>query len=130
MVDAGPKHPALLGQEYIPDLMALNEAGEVSLWVECGKTTINKLAKVSRRFRWARLVVLKETEREALQMREVVDAELGAKAGVEIVAWPAGTFKEWLGALADKVEVYGEAGDLSLNLTVNEHPLAVDLKKH
>ena len=129
-VDPGANHPALLGQEFVPDLLAVNDAGEASVWVECGKTTVNKISKVTRRFRRARLVVFKATEREALQMREVLQGELEDKAGlIDILAWPAGSFREWHGALADKVEVYGEAGGLSINLTVNEHPLALDFKR-
>lgn len=130
VVEASPRHPALLGQEFIPDLLAVNEAGEISLWVECGKITMHKLGKLTRRFRWARLVVMRENEREALRTRSQVQDELGDKGKlVEILAWPQGAFPGWLGAMADKIEVYGEAGGLGLNLTVNEHPLAVDLKK-
>lgn len=130
VVDPSPNHPALLGQEFVPDLLAANEAGEASLWVECGKSTVNKLSKVTRRFRRARLVALLPGERDALRLRGVLQDELEDKAGlVEILAWPEGTFREWFSALADRVEVYGEAGGLNLNLTVNEHPMAVDLKK-
>ena len=36
IVDASPKHPALLGQEYLPDVLAVDAAGEAVLWVDCG----------------------------------------------------------------------------------------------
>ena len=128
IVGASAKHPALLGQEFVPDLMALDDGGQVRLWVECGQTTINKLAKAARRFPRARIVVMKALEREAARLRGELEAEHGRPGRVEILAWPGGAFKEWLGALQEKTEAYGEGGGLSLNLVINEQPVSADLK--
>lgn len=127
IVDASAKHPALLGQEFRPDVMALDETGEARLWVECGKVTQHKLAKVARRFSRARLVVIKETEAEARRFRADSDREFGEHAPVEIWAWPHGQFREWMNSLAEKTEVFGETKGHMLNIVVNEKPFVAEL---
>ena len=128
LVEASPRHPALLGQEFVPDLLSLDEAGAVDLWVECGKVTLRKMYKLTRRFPGARLVVMKGTEAEAVRLRRDLKEGLDKEARVEILAWPGETFRGWMAALHEKTEAYGEAGGRSLNLVINEHPLAVELK--
>lgn len=129
VVDASARHPALAGQEFLPDLMALDETGAVRLWVECGSATLHKLMKLTRRLPQARIVVLKATEREARRLRSDMEDKLDRHAKVEVLAWRGDSFRDWLGALAEKTEVYGEAGGLSLNVVVNERPLAAELAR-
>ena len=121
------KHPALAGQEFFPDLVALNEAGEIGLWVECGNVTLNKLDKLIRRYPHARLAVLKATEAEGRRLRRDLSDSVNRHGNVEIFAWPADPFRLWSQALADVVEVFGEAGPTSLNLVINDTPLVADL---
>lgn len=122
------KHPALLGQEFIPDLLALDQAGQAKLWVECGPTAMNKLGKLTRRFPWSRIVVMKETEREAQRLRQDLLDQVDKQAKIEIVAWPGTLFKEWMQSVQEKTEVYGEGGGLTLNVVINERPLVAELK--
>lgn len=129
-VEVSAKHPALADFEFMPDVLALDEGGGVKLWVECGKVTMHKMDKLVRRLPYARLVVLKETEREARRLRSDLAEGLEKGARFEILAWPGESFREWLGALREKTEVYGEAGGNSFNLVVNEHALAVELKSY
>lgn len=128
IVGASPKHPALLNQEFIPDLLGTNEAGEARLWVECGQVTLHKLAKLPRRFPSARLVVIKASEREAIRLRKDMTEQLDRQERIEVLSWPDGVFSEWMSALEEKIEVYGEGGGVTLNLVINERPFAVDLK--
>lgn len=129
IVAASAKHPALADQEFLPDLMALNDAGEIDLWVDCGSTTMNKLTKLTRRLPWARLVVIKTNEREAARLRKDMAAKLDRPERIEVLAWPGTQFKDWVGALREKTEVYGEGGGLMLNAVVNEHPFVAEFKK-
>jgi hypothetical protein len=128
IVGVSAKHPALLDQEFIPDLLGIDEAGQAKLWVECGPTAMNKLTKVTRRFPWSRIVVMKETEREAERLRQDLRAQVDKQAKIEIVAWPGALFKEWMGSIQEKTEVYGEGGGLTINVVVNERPLVAELK--
>src|SRR5690242_6952847 len=57
-IEMGATHPALQGQDYYPDLLVVDWTNQPTLWVECGKTTLHKLEKVSKRFRQARVIVL------------------------------------------------------------------------
>lgn len=128
IVEASVKHPALLNQEFIPDLMGLGSDGQATLWVECGQVTMHKLTKLTRRFPGARLIVIKEDERQAQRLRSDMLDELDRHEKVEVLAWPNGLFKEWMSTLQEKTEVYGEGGGLTLNVVVNEKPFVADFK--
>lgn len=127
IVEASAKHPALLGQEFRPDLLATDNQGAASLWVECGKVTQHKLQKVARRFSGARLVMIKAGEPEARRCREDSDREFQRRAPVEIWGWPQERFRAWLGALQEKTEIFGEAQGRALNVVVNEIPFVAEL---
>ena len=128
VVEASSRHPALAGQEFIPDLMALNDSGEIALWVECGQATLHKLGKLVRRLPAARIVVIKATEREAARLRQDVGDRLDRPERIEVLAWPGRSFHQWLAVVREKTEVYGEGGGLMINAVVNEHPIVAELK--
>ncbi len=132
MLDASIKLPALSQFDFLPDLLALNDAGEICLWVECGSTTMNKLTKLTRRVPkgQGRIVVLKTQTREAQLLREELRAQHDKQERIEILAWPGASYKDWLAAVGEKTEIYGEASEGSLNVVVNERPFAVDLERH
>ncbi|MDD5656825.1 MAG: YaeQ family protein [Elusimicrobia bacterium] len=128
VMEAGAKNPALADFEFLPDLMALDDSGTIKLWVECGTTTMHKLLKLTRRLSRARIVVMKQSERDALRLRQDLRAQLDREARVEILAWPAEAFRDWTESLLEKTEVFGEAGGLMLNLVINERPIVAELK--
>ncbi|OGR65270.1 MAG: hypothetical protein A2X34_03530 [Elusimicrobia bacterium GWC2_51_8] len=112
---------------FFPDLLAADEAGAVGIWIECGNVATNKLAKVARRLRGARMVVLKESPEDGRRFREVIKKEIPKGEKIEIWAWPKGEFIKWANALRESSHVYGEASGRSLNLVLNEVPFCVDL---
>ncbi len=123
------KHPAMARFDFFPDLVAFDESGDIKLWVECGSTTMNKMSKLTRRLPQGRIVVLKETPRDARRLREDLKAQLERESRVDIWAWPGTTFRDWAVCLAEKTEVYGEAGGLSFNLVINERPIIAELQR-
>lgn len=131
ILDASTKTPALADYEFLPDLVALDEAGELKVWVECDTVTMNKLQKLTRRMpkHRGRIVVLKRNERDAARLREEVQDELDKPERVEILAFPGDTFKDWAAAVGEKTDVVGEARETSLNVVVNELPYSVELVK-
>lgn len=126
LLDASPKLPALASFEFLPDLLALDDAGEAKLWVECSTTTMHKLTKITRRAPHARVVVLKESERDAARLREELNAQFDRPERVEVLAWPPGRFKEWCAAVGEKTQAYGEADGRMINAVVNDVPFDVD----
>ena len=72
MIASPQQHPALAGQDFAPDLITADDTNQVTLWVECGKTTLHKLDKVTKRFREARLWMLMAHPHEA---KRIGDAE-------------------------------------------------------
>ena len=130
LVDASVKLPVLAGFEFLPDLIGLDAAGESVLWVECGSVTMHKLKKVTRRMPRARIVVMKETEREAARLRQDLTEQFDRPERIEILAWPGASFKDWAGRMQERVQVYGEGGGLMLNLVLNEHPVVIEFKAY
>lgn len=131
ILDASVKTPALADYEFLPDLLGLNAGGEAVLWVECGSVTMNKLTKITRRLPRARLVVMKETERQAAELRRDLIAGFDRPEKVEILAWPDKSYKDWAraaAAKADKTEVFGEASGHMLNVVMNEAMFVVEFK--
>ena len=129
-VDPSIKTPALAQYEFLPDLVALDEGGDIVLWIDCQTTTMNKLNKLARRVPVARgrIVVLKQDERSAARLREDVKAGCDRPERVEILAFAGTDFKQWLSCVGEKTEVFGEANERLLNVVVNGHPIAADLK--
>ena len=128
ILDASTKTPALNNFEFLPDLLAVDHAGEATLWVECGSVTMNKLTKVTRRMPRARLVIIKETEREAAQLRKSLDEQFDRPEKVEILAWPEKSYKQWVAAVKDRTEAFGEASGNMMNLVLNETMFVVEFK--
>ena len=124
------KHPALADQEFKPDCIALDEGGRVKLWVEVGRTTANKLDKLTKRYPDARIVVLTGSEHDAKKMRQIADDKVTRTKSLEIWSFKNQDFKDWFGALREDTYVVGEARNQSLNLVINDVPLAVDLVKY
>jgi len=128
-IDISPKIPALADYDFLPDLMALDDTGAITLWVECGSTTMNKLTKLTRRLPQGRIVVLKETERAAQDLRDELRAKLNREERIEILAWPGRLFRDWVAALRENTDVCGEAGGQLLNVVINERIFAAELKR-
>lgn len=126
-VEISPKHPALGGIEFRPDFVALNAAGEVGMWGECGNVSLNKLDKLTRRFPGARIVVLKASEREARRMRSDLEDGVERQGRIEIRGFQEADFSVWRQAVDEKVELFGEASEHSFNLVINNTPLACDV---
>jgi hypothetical protein len=129
-MEISPKHPALERVEFHPDFIALDAAGDVALWGECGNVSLNKLDKLTRRYPHARIVVLKPSPADGRKMREDLEASVDRHARVEVLSWRPEDFALWRGAVSEAVEVFGEATERSLNLVINQVPLAADLLSH
>jgi len=127
IVEPSAQHPALAGGDHKPDVMVLNDAGEIAIWIECGAVSEHKLGKVSRRYPNARFVVIKKSIREADRLRETLRDEVRNDDRIEIWTWPEGTYVSWLNALGEKTEIFGDAHERSMNLVVNEQAYLVDL---
>lgn len=125
-IETGATHAALCDQEYYPDLMANDEGGAVTLWIECGKTTIHKLEKVSKRFRNARVIVLTPQPLQGQQQAEAIKEE-GLR--VEVWTFDYGEFERWRQCVQDRNDVIGEANETSLNLVINEQVFFTELKR-
>jgi uncharacterized protein YaeQ len=126
-LEVGPSHPAVVDSGFFPDLLVTDEAGAVKVWIECGNIATNKLSKVARRLRGARLVALRESPEDGRRFREVIKKEIPKDEKIEILAWPKDEFIKWTNALRESSHVYGEASGRSFNLVLNEVPFCVDL---
>jgi hypothetical protein len=126
IVDPSAAHPSFGNIDVRPDLVGLDEGGDIILWLECGPTSINKLDKAARRLPRARVIVVMASQREAQQLRDRLEKEFKHSARIEIWIFPEGTFLPWVNALSEKTELFGEAHEKSLNLVVNEMAMNVE----
>lgn len=126
-IETGPTHPALSGQDFWPDLMTVDLTGQVTLWIECGKTTLHKLEKVSKRFRQARVIVLTGDPQQAKHQAEEVETE-GLK-GIQVWTFDYGEFSRWKSLAGERNDIIGEAGEATMNLVINDQPFMTELKK-
>ncbi len=130
MVDASTKTPALANFEFLPDLLAVDAAGEAKLWIECGTITLHKLTKVTRRMPRCRIVIMKETERAAADLRRDLRDQFDRPERVEILAWPAHSYKEWAQTVGHAISACGETDERSISGVVNEQIVVVEFKPY
>lgn len=126
-LEVGPNHPAVADIGFFPDLLAVDEGGAPRVWIECGNVATNKITKVARRLKTARLVVLKENPEEGRKFREVLKKEVAKSEYIEIWCWPKEEFAKWTAAIEESNHIVGEAHGRTLNLVLNEVPFSVDL---
>ena len=126
-VEPGPNDPVLADIGFVPDLLVPDGIGGIKVWVECGNVAENKLAKVARRIKEGRLVILKEDHPAGLRQREVVKKEVRNSEKVDVWAWPRAEFARWNAALKESNYLFGEASGQSLNLVLNDEAFSVDL---
>ena len=120
------QHPALRDQDFLPDLVHVNDHNEVTLWIECGGTTLHKMEKVAKRYRDARLIVLTATPVEGATIKENLPQEPWNRW--EIFAFPHGEFARWKQLIRESNDLIGEADERSMNLVVNEEMYVMDLE--
>ncbi len=126
-VETGAAHPALSGQDFWPDLMTVDLTGQVGLWMECGKTTLHKLEKVSKRFRQARLIVLTAEPHQAKQQAEEVERE--ELKGIQVWSFAYGEFARWKSLAKERNDIIGEANETSMNLVLNDQTYMTELER-
>ena len=127
IISPSSQQATLRDQDFVPDVMAVNEAGELILWVECGKTTPHKLSKVSKRFRQARVIVLTARPHEGQQMAETLDSEEIDR--VQVWTFQEGELARFMSLVGEANELIGEATETSLNLVLNDQPFMTELRK-
>jgi len=127
MVTSPEQHPALAGQDYCPDFIQADLTNQVTLWLECGKTTINKLTKATRRHRDARLIMLLALPHEGKQMKETFMKE--GLDRVEVWTFAEGEFYRWRALVQEQTDIIGEANERSMNLVINGDVFVTELMK-
>ena len=128
-LEASAKHPALAGSAFRPDLLGTGIGGQVTHWIECGRTSSNKIEKVLRKWPDAALIVFKESEFVARQFRREVLKEMPRGERVAVYCWKDGGFAEWMDCLAEKIDVFGDCGGGKFNLVIGEKIYTQDLLK-
>jgi uncharacterized protein YaeQ len=122
-----PEHPALQGQDFYPDFLKADLTGQITLWVECGKTTLHKLGKASRRHRAARVTILTALPHEGRQMAEALNAE--GLERVEVWSFREGEWARWQALVQEQNDIIGEATESSMNLVVNGVAFVTELSQ-
>jgi len=127
VITSSQQHPSLMGQDFSPDLMTADDTNQVTLWIQCGKTTLHKLDKITKRFRGARIWMLMAHPLEAKQMAESLEDEGNTR--IEVWCFKFGEFARWKNLIQDQNDIIGEATETSMNLVVNSQMFVTDLER-
>jgi uncharacterized protein YaeQ len=127
VVTSAQQHPALEGQDFAPDLMTADDSGQVALWIQCGKTTLHKLGKVSNRFQAARIWMLMAQPHEARQMAQSLADE--GHDRIEVWTFQDREFDRWRKLVREQNDLIGEATETSMNLVVNDEMFMTELQR-
>ena len=127
VISSPQQHSALAGQDFAPDLLAVDLTQQITLWIECAKTTLHKLDKVTKRFREARIVMLMARPNEAKQMAESLKSQGNDR--IEVWSFPYGDFDRWKGLVQEHNDIIGEATGTSMNLVINNEMFMTELTR-
>jgi uncharacterized protein YaeQ len=127
VISSPQQSPALAGQDFAPDLLTVDDTNQVTLWVECGKTTLHKLDKATKRFRAARMWMLMAHPHEAKQMAESLEGEGNER--VEVWSFQQGEFDRWENLVREQNDIIGEATETSMNLVINNEMFMTELQR-
>jgi uncharacterized protein YaeQ len=127
VITSPQQHSALMDQDYAPDLLTADYTNQVTLWVECGKTTIHKLTKITNRFREARIWMLIAQPLEAKQMAQALDDAKNKR--IEVWSFQMGEFNRWKALVQEQNDVIGEANETSMNLVINNEMFMTELSR-
>ena len=72
----------------------------------------------------------KENERSAEMLRKELLARFDRPERVEVLAWPAQSYKQWVALVGDRAEGFGEASGHMINGVVNEQPVLIEFKPY
>ncbi len=97
--------------------MTADLTNQVTLWIQCGKTTLHKLDKVTKRFRDARIWMLMAQPNEAKEMAKSLESEGNIR--IEVWCFKYGEFQRWRNLVQEQCDIIGEATETSMNLVIN-----------
>ena len=127
VITSPQQHPALAGQDFAPDFMTADDTNRVTLWIQCGKTTLHKLGKATNRFRDARIWMLMAQPHEAKAMAQSLDSEGNDR--IEVWSFQYGEFDRWRKFVKEQNDIIGEANETSMNLVINNEMFMTELTR-
>lgn len=104
-------HPQLAIEKKIddlfePDLVLQGYDGTVHLWIECGKVSLHKLNKLTKRYPTARIYVLLAGERDARMMEMQIKKKVDKPGNIRLVAFCENIVATFLPTLVSKNEAW------------------------
>lgn len=104
-------HPQLaiekkIDDSFEPDLVVQDYDGTVRIWIECGKVSLHKLNKLTKRYPSARIYVLLASERDAKMMADQIRRKVDKPGSIRLVAFTQDILGTFLPTLASKNEVW------------------------
>lgn len=107
------------GWHFVPDLIARDDSGSITLWVDCGRVSMKKVDTIATKVRSnIDFFVFRKTQREMEQFYRDIKDKVKQIQNVKCVSFDDG-FIEELGAELDRTnKVEGYLGDDTISLTV------------
>ena len=108
-----------VGQRFKPDLFVLGDDGRVRLWIDCGETSIRKLARVVAQNPVARVVIVKDTVRHLEGYRALADGALRDRSRLLYLAPDDALIDGMAAAMRQRNQVRFAMGPSGLRIELN-----------
>jgi uncharacterized protein YaeQ len=107
---------------YKPDLVARDETGKITLWIDCGNIAVRKIDRVATKIGAERFLILRRTRGEAARLDDAMEGRVKHRARVQLIAFADG-FVDALAAHLDRTN------DLEARRSENEIALVVSNRR-
>lgn len=92
-------------QHYKPDLVRFNDDNEPVQWIDCGKTALRKLDKITKKNRLTRITIVKPTRYELERYKALADKRLELPERVDYVTFRRGFLEELAALMGPRVRI-------------------------
>jgi uncharacterized protein YaeQ len=118
-IDRSPHVDEDAGWHFVPDLIARDEAGEISLWIDCGSVSMKKVDTIATKVRdKIEFYVFRKSESDMDRFYKSIADKVKHLQNVRCISFDDG-FIDGIGAALDRTNnVEGYISDDMVNLTI------------
>lgn len=119
-IEQKPRIDEDAGLQVMPDLLAKNESGDLTLWVDCGGLSTKKIDLITTKGRdRMAFYVFRKTQRDMEQFHLTIKGKVKHEQNVRVISFDDG-FVDGIGEMLDRTnELEGYIGEDMISLTLS-----------
>lgn len=114
-------------RDYRPDVVAFDEQGQITLWVDCGQIAVRKVDDLTRQFPDAEIVIIKPTDREMESYAREAAKKVRRIERVQFFGFDAEFVPALIAQIGHMNTVRWQQEDTKLRVTLNGQEFATTL---